>query len=275
MNRTRVSYAEWHLSTMFVYYCCTKRRRYQHHDLLGRETSLMHSFCLSCHASPRPAGTLPPSFTQLIVNRQRRPPSSRYGISRPATTSVTSILAKAAAGRARVDNSVAPGADSNDGSRTNISLSSRKRPRTSPFPEKRHSSAGINGSLSPQLRSGTSAFAVAGGEGGTRANGVGDARSGGLWGSTGLPPAGVLHPGRNRMHLETEWACPSSSVATSTTSFHDEFSDVSFKRPFSHLGEGGRGGGVIEVKCSLGQRCTQSVCSVAVAVRSLTRKRDA
>jgi len=135
------------------------------------------------------------------------------------------------AGQARAESFVAAGAVPNDGSRTNI-LISRKRPRTSPYTEKRNG-ADINGGLSPQPRSVTPGFAVVGGgDGASKARGSGDAGSGGFWGPTGLPPAGVLHSDRNRMPVETEWACPSSSVATSTTSVHDEFSDVSFKGPF-------------------------------------------
>ena len=214
-----------------VVYAC------QHRSLFWAfGASLTRLLCLSCCATPQSAGTLPPSFTQLIGNQDhhrhhthhRHPSSSRYSTSRPATTSATSILAKAVAGRA--DNSVATqggaGTLLSGGSRANL-LFSRKRPRTSPYPEKRHG-AGVNGSLSSEARLRTQGFAVVGGEGGPKDASGGDAGSGGLWGSTGLPPAGVLHPDRSRVPLETEWACPSSSVATSTTSFHDEFSDVSF-----------------------------------------------
>lgn len=195
---------------------------------------------------PTSAGTLPPSFTQPIHspqhhhhNHHRHQAPLRYSASHPATHPAASNLATAPRALLSVNSSAARGGGStslspqNNGLRPNSVTSaqsnkafSRKRPRTSPYPYARHNKDEINDSppRDPQLGSPDSAVlfpvGASGGDGGGR---------GSLWGTTGVPPMGAVHPGRGMVSRETEWACPTFSVATSTPSLHDGFSDVSKK----------------------------------------------
>lgn len=187
------------------------------------------------------AGTLPPSFTQPMHSHhhhRNQAPSWRYGADHPATHRSTSNLTTAPKVLLPVNYPTARGGGStplppqNDGLRPSSVISahsnnvfSRKRPRTSPYPHTRHTNDETNDSLPSDSQLGspdstTVAFPVGagGGDGGGR---------GSLWGSTGLPPTEAVHPGSGTLRHETEWACPTSSIATSTPSLHDGFSDVS------------------------------------------------
>ena len=195
---------------------------------------------LACPAVNRPvyfhtpAATLPPSFTQPFHSSHHRHQATlRYNVSsatRPAASTVVSaprMLLSANSAVARgVGSTSLLSTQSNTSLRpdgitsslqSNNNTLSRKRPRTSPYPHAHRNKDVVNGSLprDPQPVSPGAAVAfpvgVSAGDGGGR---------GSLWGPAGAHPAGAMKP------PETEWACPTSSVATSTTSFHDGFSDV-------------------------------------------------
>lgn len=196
--------------------------------------------------------------------------------SHPATTSsATSILADAAAAAApralllEVNPAVARSGVStllspqNHGLRPHTSYtparrrdnlaSSRKRRRKSPQQhslKRNNSSSNSNNNNSldqwPRPDGSEESFLLSTNGAGGRGHGGGG--GGGLWGPTGLPPTGVVDPSTSSMPLETEWACPSSTAATSTPSLHDGFSDVSKTNqwlPVSHLRPEERQGAVV------------------------------
>lgn len=188
------------------------------------------------------AGTLPPRFTEKTHRHHHyHHTPSLYSSSRPPTMAINS---EATAPRARttittnimggVSTLLSPHnnglrSQSNTTVRASDNLITRKRPRTSPYPYVRHGTDAPNTSCtSPESRPMTPAFtnAVPGRK--YIKDGTDKGSGGSLWGSTGGPPTGVADPNKNGTPLETEWACPSSSGATSTPSLHDGFSDVGF-----------------------------------------------
>lgn len=160
----------------------------------------------------------------------------RYSASHPATRPATSNLATAPRVMLSVNSSAARGGRNTSLSPQNNHLPpnsntsvqdnntfSRKRPRTSPYPYARPNKDEINDSPPRDRQLGSPDSAVAFPVGARGGNGGG---KGSLWGAAGVPPTGAVPPGSGMKPPETEWACPTSSVATSTPSLHDGFSDV-------------------------------------------------
>lgn len=229
-----------------------------------------------CSAGTLPPSFTQPIHSQyqhqhkLKYRHRHHASSSLTSTSHPATTSsANSILADAAAApralllevnpavaRSGVSTLLSP---QNNGLRPKTSYTPARRGNSPALSQKRlrnshqhsfelhnnnssnnNNNIGIDVSLDQWLGAAESeeSFPVvtngAGGDGHGRGGGGG---GGGLWGPTGLPPAGVEDPRTTSMPLETEWACPSSAAATSTPSLHDGFSDVSSRnqRRFSIL----------------------------------------
>lgn len=172
----------------------------------------------------RPAGTLPPRFTQPThrYHNYLQTSAARSEVTSPGVRRTTTAEARGA---------ITLFPPRNNGSRpksfapvrTSGNLISRKRPRTSPYPYVRHNVDDPSSSDPlPESRATTPAYPgrIVINNGTDRSNG------GSLWGANGGPPTGVENPNTSGMPLETEWACPSSSGATSTPSLHDGFSDV-------------------------------------------------
>lgn len=211
--------------------------------------------------SSNSAGTLPPSFTKPFRSHHHHhrhqphhaPPL--FNTSRPRATLASAAVSEAAAPQTlQAANSLATlggGVGSllspqNNALHTNIFSSvrrsnnlPRKRPRISSHPYGRPNNDFIN--EIPDLRLGSPAPAGVSPIRAGKRNGNTSGDGGSLWGLGGVSPTGVIDPRTSAEPLETEWACPTSSVATSTSSLRDGFSDVSKSRPsLLFLGRGTR-----------------------------------
>ncbi|CAN0488831.1 unnamed protein product, partial [Ectocarpus sp. 12 AP-2014] len=216
-----------------------------HNDAQEKPRFARAAAAASSAAGQNYAGTLPPSFTKPFRSHHHHhrhqphhaPPL--FITSRPRATLASATVSEAAAPQIlQVANSLATlgGVGSllspqnnalhanffSSGRRSNILP--RKRPRTSSHLYGRDNNDFIN--EIPDLLRGSPAPAHVSPIRARKRNGNMSGDGGSLWGLSGVPPTGVIDPRTSAEPLETEWACPTSSVATSTSSLHDGFSDV-------------------------------------------------